>query len=89
MVRSAAGDDRRLFQRAQARRGLACVEDARLVLAHRLDEAPRERGDAGKSLQEIQRDALRGEDRACGAGDFEHLIPLDQPRAGGVARSSP
>ena len=64
---AAARDDRGFFQRAQAGRGLARVEDARAGAADGIDKAPGERGDAGEALEEIQRDAFRGEDRADGA----------------------
>ena len=47
-----------------------------------LDEAARERGDAGEPLEEIERDALGGEDRADGAADFEHGLPAGEARAG-------
>ena len=53
VVHAAARDDRGLFQRAQARRGLARVEDACAGAGHRRDEAPGERGRAGKALDEI------------------------------------
>ena len=49
---------------AQAGRGLARVEDARARALHRLDEARRERGDAGEAAEEVERHALAREDRA-------------------------
>ena len=81
VVHAAAREDGGLFQRAQAGRGFARVEDARPRAGDGLDKTPRERGGAGKALDEIQRDPLGGEDRAHGAADFEDGVAFRQSRA--------
>ena len=63
MVRRAAGADGVFLQRAQRRRRLARVEDGDAP-AGRVDEPPRQRGDAGQPLQEIERRPLADEQRA-------------------------
>ena len=62
MIRAAAGDDSRLFQRAQSRRGFASIEDLRLRFADAVDELPGQGCDAAQALKEIQRHALCGQD---------------------------
>ena len=68
MVDTATGPDRGLLERAQAGRRLAGVPDAgvRRRSPGRVDEPARERGDAREVAEEVQRGALRGEDRASG-----------------------
>src|SRR5690606_28025052 len=63
VVRTAADGDRVLLEVAQTRRRLAGVEDRRPAAGDGVDEAPGHRRDAGQALQEVQRDALAGEDR--------------------------
>ena len=66
MVGAAAGADGVLLERAQARRGLAGVEDARARALDRRDVAGGERGDPGQAAEEVERHALAGEDRGGG-----------------------
>jgi len=64
-VRDAAPYNHRVtLEGAQARCGLAGVGDPRLRPGHRLDRPARQRGDAREPLQEVERDALPGEQRA-------------------------
>ena len=68
-LRAAAGAHRILLQRAQRRRGLARVEDRDLP-AGRVDEAPRQRRDAGQPLQEIERGSFGRQHRGRRAADL-------------------
>ena len=67
MVHPAAGAHRLLLERAQARRGLARVEDARAGALDRLHVARRQRRDARQPAEEVERHALgrRGSTRRC------------------------
>ena len=69
VVRAAAAAHRVLLERAQAGRRLARVEDARGRALGQLDEAARERGDPAQAADEVERDALAGEDRPRRAFD--------------------
>ena len=53
MIHAAAGDDRRLFQSAQSRRGFARIKNLYAIAFRRIDKLFRERGDAGEALQKI------------------------------------
>ena len=91
VVRAAAREHGGLFQRAQAGRGLARVEDARAVRLYGIHKFARERGDAAELLDEVQRRALGGEDAADRAGDFDRgvaglqcvAVPADAPHVEG------
>jgi hypothetical protein len=66
---------RRLLQRAQTRRGLSGVHDARPGFTHGVDVARGEGGHAGETLQQVQPDALPGEQaprRSLDRGDQSH-----------------
>ena len=63
VVAPAAGGDRRLLQRPQARRRLAGVEDAGAGAGDRLDEAGGQGGDAGEVAEEVERGALGDQQR--------------------------
>ena len=85
MVAAAAGGDRALLQLAQARRRLAGVEDRRAGACDRRGEAGGEGGDAGEVAEEVQRRALRREQRAGAAageddvgGDAVVPLALDE-----------
>ena len=89
MVRTAAGPDRRLLERAQPRRGLAGVPHAcgRSGVGHDVDEATGEGGDARQVAEEVQRRALGGEDRRQPARHFaEGLAGLQRVTVGGRPR---
>ena len=89
MVDAAAGDDRRLLQRAQARRRLARVEDLRAGALDRAHAARRQRRDARQALQEVQRGALGG--RAARGRRRSRAAPAPAARAtrpSGPSRSS-
>ena len=72
MVEAAAGAHRRLLHAAQARQRLAGVEDARLAVRGAHVPAG-QRGDAGAVAQEVERDALAGEDRTQASRDLAEL----------------
>jgi hypothetical protein len=61
-----------LLEDAQARRGLAGVEDPGAGALDRANEPGGEGGDARQVSEEVERDALGGEDRAPRAGDLGH-----------------
>src|SRR5207244_10850217 len=82
-----------LLEEAQQRRRLARVADARARSLHRVDEAPGESGDAARVLEEIEGDALGGEEGAGasghgaedGTGKEAVAVPrLRFPAAGGI-----
>lgn len=58
MVQPAAARHRVLLQRAQARRGLARISDARVRPRDRLHIGPRQGGDAAHPAQQVQRRPL-------------------------------
>ena len=66
VVHPAAGADRGLLERAQQRRRLAGVEDhgAPALRPRRLDEAGGQGRDAGEVAEQVERDALAGEQAA-------------------------
>ncbi len=74
MVAAPTRHHRRLLQRAQTRRRLACVCDARAGARHRVGELARERGHSAQSLEEVQRDAFSTEQTARGAVNFAQMI---------------
>ena len=66
---------RRLLQRAQPRRRLSGVHDARLRFAHGVDVARGQGGHTGETLQQVQRDPLPGEQaprRSLDRGNRSH-----------------
>ncbi|MNT27210.1 hypothetical protein D3C72_1628310 [compost metagenome] len=65
VVQAAAAGHRMLFQRAQARRGLAAVDQARLGMGNGLGIGCRMVGDAAQTLHDVQRGALGRQDAAC------------------------
>ncbi len=69
MVRPASGCHRVLLERAQAGRGLARVEHGCPGALDRVDVPTGERGDPREPPEEVQRDALTGEDRPLRARD--------------------
>ena len=80
MVRAAAGNNRGLFQRAQPRRRLAGIEDLGAGFPDRLHKLVRQGGNAAKALEEIERDAFRGQDRSGGTADFQDRLATGQRR---------
>src|SRR5437867_4257118 len=58
MIAPTTGSDCILFQHAQPRRRLARVHDTCSGICYGIHVAMRECGDAGKVLQEVERDAL-------------------------------
>ena len=81
VILAAARDDGGFLERAQTGRRLACVENLRLRFARAFDELPRQRRDAAESLQEIQRDAFGGQDRARRAAHLEDRFASHQRRS--------
>ena len=69
LVGAAAGADRVLLQRPQARRGLAGVQHHRLRAGQRVGPGAGVGGHAGHAAQQVQRGALGGEQRPGRAGD--------------------
>ena len=72
----AAGAHGRLLEGAQARRGLAGVEDLRprVALVGRRDEARGQGRDTREVAQEVERRPLGGEDRSQRARHLEHRL---------------
>ena len=68
VVARAAGRDRVLLKHAQARRSLARVNDLRVRALDGLDEAARERRDAGEALHQVQGEAFAREQHVGEAG---------------------
>ena len=75
MVLPAAGADRGLLERAQQRRGLAGIEDhgAAALGARGFDEAGGERRDPGEVTEQVEGDALAGEQGPRRTGDDRDL----------------
>jgi hypothetical protein len=63
VVRAAAAAHRVFFQRAQAGQGFPRFDDLRFGMRDLRDVSRSQRGDAGEVAEEIERDALGGEDR--------------------------
>src|SRR5580704_17082382 len=68
MVLPSAGLDRSLFQGAQTRRRLSCVENLDSRATHSLHELSGQGGDTRKALNEVQSNAFAGENRASQSG---------------------
>jgi len=81
MVDAAAATHGVFLQRAQAGDGLARVEDFALRTGDGIDETARLRGHARQLLEEVQRAALRRENRPGRAADFEHGVAGLERRA--------
>ena len=71
VVHAAAAAHGVLLEEAPSRQRLASVDDDGPCPSHGLDEAVRERRDAGEVLHEVQRGALGGEQAARVAGEKE------------------
>ena len=71
MVVSAAARDGVFLETPPAGRGFARVQNLRVSSFDGLDELRGQRGDAGKPLDEIQRDALGAQNGAGRAGNFQ------------------
>ena len=92
MIDAAAGAHGVLLERAQQRRRLARVEDDDAP-AGGIDELPRQRGDAGEPLQEVERRALGRQQRRRVARDTRrrrcparHALAVAVPDRDGDAR---
>src|SRR6202008_2906965 len=84
VLRTAAAH-RVLLRGAQARHGLARIEDPALGAGDRIDEAPRHRGGSREQRQEVQRSALAAEHRARWARNAEDdLLRRDAIAIGGL-----
>jgi hypothetical protein len=78
LVLAAADLDRVLLGQAQARQGLAGIEDFRLAALYRFHVAPRGGGGGGEGLQEVEGRPFGGEQGPGGAADFaQHLAFAD------------
>jgi hypothetical protein len=79
VIGPAAGGDRRLLQGAQARGGLARVEDAGAGELHPGNESRGQRGHTGEVAEEVERRPLGREQRPCRAGgardDRRKVVP--------------
>jgi hypothetical protein len=64
MVGAAAASDRVFLSQAQPRKGLACIDDARLRAVHGVDVEARDGGGGRKQLQEIECGTLGGQQGA-------------------------
>ena len=73
MVHAAADADRKLFERAQAGRCLARVQDRRAGAGDGVDVGARECRDAGEAREQVQRGSLAREQRARVAGEARDL----------------
>src|SRR3984893_14955339 len=74
MVRSAAGDDGGLFQRAQSGRRFASIKNFHMFVCGCVDELSRQGRDPGQTLQKIERDALGFKNRTGSALDIDHTV---------------
>ena len=70
VVATAAAGDGVLLELAEAGSRLARVEDRRARALDRVDVAARERRDPGETTEEVERDALAGQDRALRAREI-------------------
>ena len=71
VVRAAAAAHRVFLREAQTRNRLARVEDAALGARDRVDVPARHRRGCREHLQEVERGALAGEQRARGASSLQ------------------
>ncbi len=81
MIPDAARRGRPLFQQPQAGRGFPGVQDAGGRAAHRIDKARRHGRHAAQPLEEIQGDALAGEQRPGRAAHLRHDLVRGRPFA--------
>ena len=81
MITAAAGDNRRSFERAQARRCLSGIHDFGGIFPNRLHVLMRQRRDAGKSLQKIQGDPFCGKNAPGRSLDFENSFAAKHGRS--------
>ena len=88
VVAPAARGDRRLLERAQARRRLARVEDLRAGALDRAHARRGQRRDARQPPEEVQRRALGGEQRARAARRRAAPSPPSRHSPSGPSRSS-
>ncbi|BAF58407.1 hypothetical protein PTH_0227 [Pelotomaculum thermopropionicum SI] len=73
----AAHPDRVFFKHPEARRGFSGIHQAGLFPGNQFNQPRRPGGNAGQALQEIQGQALAGQDRPRPAGQFgQHLAAL-------------
>src|SRR5262249_16670619 len=70
MIRSPTTTNRVLVEKAEPRRSLARIDDARVRLFNALNVFLRQRGDAAHPLQQIQRQAFGCQDGTSEAFDF-------------------
>ena len=81
VVRYAAGARRHFLQVAQARGGLAGIENAAGGTFHRVDVSAPQGRDAAQMLQKIERDSFAREQHAGAAVDSRYFLARFQHRA--------
>ena len=81
MVFSAAGSHSGFFQKPQPRRGLARIEYHGLGSANGFHISASDRGDAGESLNEVQRRAFGSENRGSRTLNSENNVPFGKGKA--------
>ena len=81
MILSAAAAHRILVEHAQARRGFAGVENARLGAGNRVHKFARQGSDSAQPLQEVQNHALAGKNDARVVADHRNRLAVVQANA--------
>ena len=74
MINATACDHCSLFQCAQPGRGFACIQDLGRMVSNGINKLARKRCDAAETLQKIQRDAFRFQNRTRQAAHFDNDI---------------
>ena len=81
MVFCATGSHSGFFQKPQPRRGLTRIEYHGLGSANGFHISASDRGDAGESLNEVQRCAFGSKNRGSGTLNSENNVPFGKDKA--------
>src|SRR5205085_6590813 len=81
MITAAAGDNRRSFERAKARRCLSGIHDFGGIFPNRFHLLMRRRRDAGKSRQKIQASPFSGKNAPGRPLNFKNSSPAKPGRS--------